>query len=168
MSFQNIVNPAGLDKEKKVIGTRWDLYVGRGLDAEWLGSGGWDGYPSGNPAPLLSITEEAEYREAVSNLLARASGTTPDMGWPWPWEDSQTSDYAYAFENGKVWASCFGHEWFDPLLPELEDEDEDEVWDAEKNRQAKTAVFPNMKAIQNVATDSKRSGIIILGYTTQE
>ncbi|MFH1835312.1 MAG: hypothetical protein ABH851_03885 [Methanobacteriota archaeon] len=28
--------------------------------------------------------------------------TSPEQGWPWPWEDSGTTDYAYAFEAGKV------------------------------------------------------------------
>ena len=29
------------------MGTRADLYIGRGTDAEWIGSVAWDGYPSG-------------------------------------------------------------------------------------------------------------------------
>jgi hypothetical protein len=29
------------------MGTRADFYVGRGKDAEWLGSVAFDGYPSG-------------------------------------------------------------------------------------------------------------------------
>jgi hypothetical protein len=29
------------------MGTRADFYIGRGTEAEWLGSVAWDGYPGG-------------------------------------------------------------------------------------------------------------------------
>lgn len=103
------------------MGTRADFYIGKGKDAEWLGSVGWDGHPESFPN-IIGITDEKEYREAVlKELKGRDDGTLPDMGWPWPWEDSRTTDYAIAFFDDKVWASCFGHEFFDPLKPPEDD-----------------------------------------------
>lgn len=130
------------------MGTRADFYVGRGLQAEWLGSIGWDGYPDGIDAPVLTATTEQAFREAVAAFAAtRSDWTAPERGWPWPWEDSRTTDYAYAFEDGKVHACPFGRAWFDPLgkEPELTG--------------PKTAVFPDMSAREKVAVDG-RSGLV--------
>jgi len=132
------------------MGTRADFYVGRGEKAEWLGSIAWDGYPGGIDPKLLKSESEEDYRNNLKEFFAeREDGTLPEDGWPWPWEDSRTTDYAYAFDD-KVWASCFGNEWFDPLKDEPE------------HKEVKEAKFPNMKSIQNV-TLGKRSGVIILG-----
>lgn len=134
------------------MGTRADFYVGRGLEAAWLGSIAWDGNPGGIDDAVLKAADEATYRTAAEAFIkARDDGTTPDMGWPWPWDDSQTTDYAYAFDDGKVYGSCFGHEWFDPLAKE-----------PPEHSDAKTAVFPNMKDVANV-TYGKRSGFLIFG-----
>lgn len=131
------------------MGTRADFYVGRGLEAEWLGSIAWDGHPEGINKPLLSATTEEDYRNRVAiQIQETKSGTTPDMGWPWPWRDSRITDYAYAFHEGKVWASCFGDPWFDPMEEE------------EENNQGDKPVFPDMTKIQNV-TFGERSGIVI-------
>lgn len=134
------------------MGTRCDFYVGRGPEAEWLGSYPWDGYPSGIPNALLRCESESTYRHEVKAFLEhnRDSATLPEQGWPWPWKDSQTTDYAYAFDGGKVWASCFGYEWFDPLNdePELDESG------------PKTTVFPDMTSHQRV-TLGKRSGVMV-------
>jgi hypothetical protein len=116
------------------MGTRCDFYVGRGTKAEWLGSIAWDGDPR-NCTTVIRAESEVGFRENVATLLAaREDGTTPDRGWPWPWNDSRTTDYACAFDDGKVWASCFGRAWFDPTTPFSPDENEGE----------KCAVFPDM------------------------
>lgn len=106
------------------MGTRADFYVGRGESAEWIGSIAWDGYPNGNPKPLLEITDEKEYRAKVAELLNDGEGgsTKPEQGWPWPWENSNTTDYAYAFDGGRVWGTCFGHGWW-PADQEPEESD---------------------------------------------
>lgn len=97
------------------MGTRADFYVGRGEDAEWLGSIGWDGYPDGIPSEILEAVTADVFKEAVRAFLVdRDDGTTPEMGWPWPWDTSDTTDYAYAFDGQMVHASCFGCNWFDP------------------------------------------------------
>ncbi len=94
------------------MGTRADFYVGRGPEAEWLGSIAFDGYPSGNPEPIFSADSEGEYRRLVEVVLASNDcATRPADGWPWPWPDSGTTDCAYAWDRGKVLVSWFGDGW---------------------------------------------------------
>jgi hypothetical protein len=123
--------------------------VGRGKDAEWLGSIAFDGYPDGIPRAVRSATIETQYRRELREFFVERHGVTlPGQGWPWPWEDSRTTDYAYALDEGKVWASCFGSDWFDPMLEEPED-------------LPKGAIFPDMKSRQCVAF-GPRSGMIAI------
>lgn len=141
------------------MGTRADFYVGRGVDAKWLGSVCWDGYPSGitpedgewaEGQHLFDATTEEEFIARLRHyFVGRRDVTLPKSGWPWPWETSSTTDYAYAFDGGQVWASCFGHEWFDPRHDE-----------AELDESEKTAVFPDMSDIKNV-TFGDRSGLSV-------
>ena len=134
------------------MGTRADFYVGRGAEAEWLGSIAFDGYPKGIDPQVLNCTSPEAFRHAVNALLERCDdGTKPDMGWPWPWDDSHTTDYAYAFDGGVVYASKFGSPWFQANQPEPEERTEGEK-----------PVFPDMKSRQNTAWD-KRSGLLIFG-----
>lgn len=137
------------------MGTRADFYVGRGKQAEWLGSIAWDGHPESVAEGVRAAKTEADYRAGVSAFLAgRDDATLPEQGWPWPWDDSHTTDYAYAFDSGAVWGSCFGYAWFAADLPEPE-EDGDE----------KVAVFPDMSERKNVATpDGKRSGVMVMSF----
>jgi hypothetical protein len=73
------------------------------------------------------------------------------MGWPWPWSTSSTTDYAYAFDDGAVHASCFGGAWFNPA----EGEEPDSADGAK-------AEFPDMSARKAVAYGN-RSGVIVVG-----
>jgi hypothetical protein len=81
---------------------------------------------------------EVEYRDDVARMIkalkrSDSGGILPADGWPWPWENSQTTDFAYAFDGGKVWVSCFGSEWADASnVPE--------EWPNE--RKSKKAAFP--------------------------
>jgi hypothetical protein len=129
------------------MGTRADFYVGRGRDAEWLGSIAWDGYPDAMTGNLLQATTPGMFRTEVAAFLAeRDDATTPEMGWPWPWEDSNLTDYAYAFDDGKVWATG-GPGWFDPL-------------DMEPENEGRTVEFPDMSA-RKAVTMGKRSGLLV-------
>lgn len=130
------------------MGTRADFYVGRGKDAEWIGSVGWDGYPDGfDDDELFKATNKEEWRKRVSAMLAsREDSTLPEAGWPWPWDDSTTTDYSYAYEDGVVWASCFGRGWWRAADPQPEEGIE----------------FPDMSGRKNVRLDGG-SGIIIVG-----
>ncbi len=131
------------------MGTRADFYVGKGKDAEWIGSIAWDGYPDGIVEQVLKATTEQSFRDAVlAFLAARRDATLPAQGWPWPWEDSHTTDYAYCFDEGAVLTFNWGR-----LVVEGADEDDDE---------GPKAPFPDMTARQNV-TLGKRSGVMILG-----
>jgi hypothetical protein len=156
------------------MGTRADYFIGEGESAEWLGSTAWDGYPEGVAESILKATTEEEFRAAVSaELTSRDDGTVPENGWPWPWDDSRTTDYAYMFVDGKVWASYFGRPLFDPLpdvLPTLKDPNSSmeetmrtaytEQWWGAYDHLPKIS-FPDMKDKKNIALDG-RSGLIIL------
>lgn len=137
------------------MGTRADFYIGRGEHAVWIGSVAWDGYPDGFPDRLWNVKTEDEWVDQLRDVVSyRNDFTDPSQGWPWPWDDSATTDYAYAFDDGKVYASSFGHDWF-VVNPEVEyyGEPSDENWEG------RTVVFPNMRDRQNVAFD-QRSGAL--------
>lgn len=117
------------------MGTRADFYIGTGKDAEWLGSVAWDGYEWEElpDCPLMTATTETDFRAAVAESAAsRRDWTSPADGWPWPWDDSTTTDRAYAFANGRVTVYRWG----------------------------KGAEWPDMGARQNV-TLGPRSGLIV-------
>jgi hypothetical protein len=135
------------------MGTRADFYEGRGEQAEWLGSIAWDGYPEGIPEEIKRATDSEVFRAALARFReTREDWTNPEQGWPWPWETSHTTDFSYALDEGKVWASCFGSCW--ELATEWESRDEED-------ETCKGPIFPNMKDRQNVAWD-KRSGIMLV------
>jgi len=134
------------------MGTRADFYVGRGKEAEWLGSIAWDGYPDAMDKAILRAKDEKVFRSAVDTFLkAREDATFPKDGWPWPWDDSQTTDYAYAFNDGKVYGSNFGHKWFS-CYPLREPEESGNAREE----------FPDMKS-KKAVTFGKRSGLLIIG-----
>jgi hypothetical protein len=146
------------------MGTRADFYIGRGKDAEWIGSVGMDGYPTGlttgdsaeespSDVPILIAKTDADFRKAVADLIAaRRHGTKPEQGWPWPWDDSRTTDYAYAFDGGQVWGSMFGHSWWkaNEAQPDGDDDATGKV------------DFPDMASRKNV-TLGARSGLMVFG-----
>ena len=138
------------------MGTRADFYIGRGEEAKWLGSIAWDGYPEGNPKQLLtqSLTcdlHEEEYIALVMEMIRpvddRSPGTLPYQGWPWPWNSSHLTDYAYALEGGSVWVSVFNGPWW--------------RWEGEEQRPSGEAdpAHPDMSSIKKVAGGA-RSGLI--------
>jgi hypothetical protein len=133
------------------MGTRADFYVGKGRDAEWLGSIGWDGYPDGVADEVLKATDEVAFRAAVAEFLAtRSDATMPAQGWPWPWNDSGTTDYSYWHFDGKTWGSCFGGD----LFPGDEEQPEEDTGIA-------CHELPDMSASTNVA-NGNRSGLIVV------
>jgi hypothetical protein len=86
------------------MGTRADFYIGAGKKMEWLGSVAWDGYEydENEKHPIRTAKNEKEYRARVNKEIeGRDDGTKPEDGWPWPWNDSSTTDYAYTFIGGK-------------------------------------------------------------------
>ena len=135
------------------MGTRADFYIGRGVGAEWLGSIAWDGYPDGIPMNLLAAKDAAKFRRMVREFISkRDDGTKPKDGWPWPWNDSGTTDYAYAFDKGHVRASCFGGNWFNPRRPRTDDGEPG----------SSNTVFPNMKDCKRRPIFGAHSGVIVI------
>lgn len=137
------------------MATRADFWLGD----EWLGSVAHDGNPDGigsngfdfDVQDNLTQTAEEVYQERVAAFLAAQSGILPERGWPWPWEDSATSDYAYGYFDGAVWASSFGGKWFKVQRhldcygePRSECDDYDDP-DAYRKVVGKVPDFPNMK-----------------------
>lgn len=149
------------------MGTRADFYVGKGENAEWLGSISWDGYPSGIDTAVLQANTESEYRFALQQFFAsRDDATLPERGWPWPWNDSNTSDYAYTFalwdeglETGRVWCSTGypGRYWWNAREQEPSEEDDNY---REILAGLERCKFPDMSARKRVRYD-KGSGLII-------
>lgn len=138
------------------MGTRADFYIGKGAEAEWLGSVAWDGYEWVEKVnDLVLATTPDEFRAAVKEIEEkREDFTAPSLGWPWPWDDSHTTDYAYILIDSKVKAYCFGRET--PICPEPNGDDDESEDDGERGE------FPNMAALKNV-TFGKRSGVMFIG-----
>lgn len=116
------------------MGTRADFYIGTGLEAEWLGSVAWDGdeWLENETVALRQAKTEMEFREEVKQILiSREDATRPEMGWPWPWTTSETTDCVYWWDDG--W---HGGEW-----------GADQTW-------------PDQTAIQKTALN-ERSGLIV-------
>ncbi len=130
------------------MGTRADFYDRFGEDAEWLGSIAWDGYPDGVGALLTSEPIElAEWKRLVAAFIEeRSDGTKPEMGWPWPWETSATTDYTYALVGDRIMASNFGDAVFDPCAEEVEPD---------------LPRFPDMSD-RKAVTFGSRSGVMVI------
>jgi len=129
------------------MGTRADFYIGEGKDATWLGSSAYDGYEIDG---MEAVQSEDQFRAVVEARTSEDDGTKPDMGWPWPWKDSCTTDYAYCWCDGAVKIFCFGKrtrltdgEW-------LTGEEEHE--------------FPDMSERRKVASGN-RSGILMVSLS---
>ena len=136
------------------MGTRADFYIGRGKDAEWLGSIAWDGYPEGIDKKVLRAKTEKGFRSLLSKFFSSLEDVSlPKDGWPWPWEDSNTSDYAYSFDNGKVYACPFGRGWHVATFKPSD------AW--YERREHSSTEFPNMKDRMKVSF-GKRSGLIVV------
>lgn len=141
------------------MGTRADFYVG----TEWLGSLALDGYrihemreehadrnkDTGYCWKIKTATTEADYRKAVSGLLRiNEDATLPEHGWPWPWDDSRTTDRAYVFDGSSTRCYAWGKE-IDP------DDDEAEGPQPE-------AGWPDMSSVKNEAIGTRRDSIIVI------
>jgi hypothetical protein len=141
------------------MGTRADFYLGRGENAEWLGSIAWDGHPDSIDTEVLSATDEGGYRAELAKFFEpRDDVTLPERGWPWPWDTSATTDYAYALDEGRMWASRFGGTWFAIDLAA------DCLGEPDRPREGgPAAIFPDMSARKNVRMD-RGSGRIMFGF----
>lgn len=92
-----------------------DFYIGIGRDADWLGSVALDGYKwwqrieNNDHDDITAAKTEQAFREAVKKeLYGRDDSFHPENGWPWPWKNSATSDWAYCFDSDGVKAFLWG------------------------------------------------------------
>lgn len=142
------------------MGTRADFYVGKNEQAEWLGSIAWDGYREGIEDAILQATTEDSFRSAVTEFLkCEEDATLPEMGWPWPWNDSRTSDCSYWFFDGQTW-DAHGNRVvvYCPCREPIPDsEDLYEKWLAGRD----PIRFPDMSKRKKV-TLGPRSGLIVI------
>lgn len=132
------------------MGTRADFYVGKPDGLEWLGSIAWDGYCIDHVA--LASTEEQFRRSLEEFFASRDDVTRPEQGWPWPWDDSNTTDYGYVFfaDHGVVY-QCFGGE----VLSAADESEEPQPI------VGLTFDYPNMADRKAVARGN-RSGLMVL------
>lgn len=165
-----------------VIGTRADFYVRKGKDAKWMGSIGFDGYPDGiepqkcrfkKGEHLLESKTEDEFLQRLALFFDKRNDVTRvPQGWPWPWETSHTTDYAYVFDKDHVDIYNFGsgpvfyHNYMDHYNEYLRrnrlSEEELKVLPEQPELFANTkAEFPDMTHIQNL-TFGQRSGAIVV------
>lgn len=94
------------------MGSKADFYRGHGNDAVWIGSVERDGYPDIIPAEILIQVNGVMFEELVVEFLQsrRPNSYIASEGdrWPWLWENSQMTDFTYAFFNNKVHVGHFG------------------------------------------------------------
>jgi|WetSurSiteA1Bulk_404760.scaffolds.fasta_scaffold00030_17 hypothetical protein len=95
--------------------TKADFYI----DKKWIGSIFNDGYPKGILLEVLIQINETMFEELAIEFIQKRNGVVASDGGLWPhlWSDSRLTDYSYIFvtELGKVMASSFGKELFDPV-----------------------------------------------------
>ena len=102
------------------MGTRSDFYImEHDGSMQWLGSAFKDGGPLHTPIELLIQSNETGFEESVLDLLKSKDSVCKfdGEGWPWPWDDSQLTDYTYIFHvcSGKVLMSEAGGRLVDPI-----------------------------------------------------
>lgn len=157
------------------MGTRADFYVAKPDGLEWLGSIAWDGYEIDHVS--LAPTED-QFRQSVAEFFAgRNDVTLPERGWPWPWNDSRLTDYAYVFVDGTGVVYRAG----DKYHQEFPDDGScrayvskrlidnppkdwvfDDYWGYEKLATVETRyIYPDMTAHQRVRMDAG-SGLIVV------
>lgn len=140
------------------MGTRADFFVGIGPNAEWIGSTSYDGDRHGWGRGPLAATSEAEFRAAVEEMLSnpQALTTRPEEGWPWPWNDFRTSDYAYAWDPARgIPVASSGRTWV--TVAEME-ADSDCIYTGERLRDDEV---PDMRKVPRGDVMGK-SGLMIL------
>lgn len=129
------------------MGTRADFYAGKGENMVYMGSIAYDGMPDSIDHEFLNAKTFYNYILLLDEFLSKRSDATfAKDGWPWPWDDSNTTDYAYTMDKGQVWVTSFGDRWI-PVKYLLDE----------------PAEFPDMSDKKNLAPiGSEQSGIILI------
>ena len=98
------------------MGTRADFYIDNVEGMTWLGSIFRDGQPWNIPIVVLVQVNPTMFTEKLHEYFDIADHQ--DREWPWPWEDSQLTDYSYILdcERGQVVGYTMQEKMiFDPL-----------------------------------------------------
>jgi hypothetical protein len=84
------------------MGTRADFYLLKEkTELQWVGSIAWDGYEIDG---VEMATSEQGYLNIIQQVMSRRKDfTSPEKGWPWPWNNSKLTDEVYVFADGVVW-----------------------------------------------------------------
>lgn len=90
------------------MGTRSDFYLKNGNEVQWLGSASHDGYCWYENNTFGNVTTIEEFQQELDEIRMNGSWVRSDT-WPWPWDDSNLTDYVYVYENGRVDVYIFGH-----------------------------------------------------------
>jgi hypothetical protein len=97
--------------------TTHDFYLGRGPDAQWLGSIRLGGCACNGLDDLERARSAGGFTTLVDFFLRTAEideageVTHRGAGWPWPWPTSHGTDYVHAFDTGAVWTVRRGDRW---------------------------------------------------------
>lgn len=92
------------------MSTRADFYVKRGDEMEWCGSIQWSGNETAVPASVTQAVSELDFKEALESMFKnRSDAVKPPERWPWIWESSKLTDFAYIMreDKGGVFISRF-------------------------------------------------------------
>lgn len=97
--------------------TTHDFYLGRGPDAEWLGSVHLEGCACNGLDEIERARSAGGFTTLVDFFLHAAeideAGEVTHAGreWPWPWPTSHGTDYVHAFDTDVVWTALRGDRW---------------------------------------------------------
>lgn len=158
------------------MGTRADFYVSNLSGLEWLGSIAWNGYEIDE---VSEAETEDDFRAKLEAFFSKRDDVTrPERGWPWPWNDSRLTDFAYVYvpDVGVVYRS--GDDYQSDASDDgkceryvskrlLDNPPEEWVWDDYYGYELLASVeatytYPDMRASKNVRFDAG-SGIITVG-----
>ncbi|MFD4252484.1 hypothetical protein ACFWQL_22340 [Amycolatopsis thermoflava] len=97
--------------------TTHDFYLGRGPDAEWIGSIHLGTCACHSVEQIWQAHAADEFTDLVNSFLHAAevgqAGEVTHRGrpWPWTWPTSHGTDYTHAFDTGTVWTARQGQRW---------------------------------------------------------
>ena len=145
------------------MGTRADFYIRKNAELQWLGSVAMDGYDVDEATEgwatkdehdracwaLKGVESEEDFRAALQVYFdTRDDVTVPDEhGWPWPWENSETTDRAYVFDGDRLRRYAWGKE----------------IIGEDNEGPAPEGGWPDMSRLKNVVIGTKRDGVIVVG-----
>lgn len=128
------------------MGTYADFYIGTKPETmEYLGSLFWDGYPDNDEIKALfkQCTTKKTYRNEVIKFIGEQEGALADSGgWPFPWNSSETSDWAYTWTKDGIKCSA-ENRWTDYWAWIAHEEKVAELWKSSPHEDEPPFPFTN-------------------------